>query len=90
MLTIRLKKKTVNYGKQHKFAVLKMKSYVLKNKAIFFDFIGHKKIVLVIALHSIRGAKRNFGPRGKNFVWACCKRGWGYAQALLRIRFGKG
>ena len=36
-----------NYGKQHKFAVIKVKSYVSKNKVIFFDFIGRKKIAIV-------------------------------------------
>ena len=32
-----------------KFVVLKIKSYVSKSKVIFFDFIGHKKIALVIS-----------------------------------------
>ena len=40
-------------GKQHKFAVLKIKSYVSKNKVIFFDFIGHKNIALLITLKII-------------------------------------
>ena len=44
----RLTIRDVNFGKQHKFAVLKIKSYVSKDEVIFFDFIGHKKIALVI------------------------------------------
>ena len=44
----RLTIRGVNYGKQHKFAVLKMKSYVSKNKVVFFDFIDHKKVALVL------------------------------------------
>ena len=53
----------VNFGKQHKFTVLKIKSCVSKNKVIFFDFIGHKKIALVISKCHY-ASKANFGEKG--------------------------
>ena len=48
----RLTVRDVNYGKQHEFAVLKIKSYVSKNKVIFFDSIGHKKIAFIVINYS--------------------------------------
>ena len=38
-----------------KFAVLKIKSHVSKNKVISFDFIGQRKVALVTTLKNTKG-----------------------------------